>query len=147
MTATDSRPALSGFHHVAVTARDVEASADWYQRVFGMTRLPPQFPHHGADAKGYTLVLMEPETNLCVGIVHHPGNSGEPADETRCGVDHVGFAMATRADLDAWAGWLDALGVAHSGVTDTEDPVPYSALVFRDPDNVQLELFHMDMSG
>ena len=55
--------------------------------------------------------------------------------------------MTARADLDAWAGWLDALGIAHSGVTDTEDPVPYAALVFRDPDNVQLELFYMDMSG
>jgi glyoxylase I family protein len=26
---------------------------------------------------------------------------------------------------------------------DTSDPVPYSVVVFRDPDNIQLELIHM----
>jgi hypothetical protein len=48
-----------------------------------------------------------------------------------------------RADLDAWATWLDSQGVPHSGVNDTDDPIPYSALIFRDPDNIQLELFHL----
>ncbi len=48
-----------------------------------------------------------------------------------------------RADLDAWAAWLDSQGVPHSGVNDTDDPIPYSTLIFRDPDNIQLELFHM----
>lgn len=31
----------------------------------------------------------------------------------------------------------------HSGVIDTDKPMPYSVLVFRDPDNIQLELFYM----
>jgi hypothetical protein len=48
-----------------------------------------------------------------------------------------------RADLDAWAAWLDSQGVPHSGVNDTDDPIPYSTLIFRDPDNIQLELFRM----
>jgi hypothetical protein len=26
---------------------------------------------------------------------------------------------------------------------DTDSPVPYSVVVFRDPDNIQLELFYM----
>ena len=47
------------------------------------------------------------------------------------------------ADLDAWAGWLDSLGVENSGVVDTDNPVPYSVVVFRDPDNIQLELIYM----
>jgi len=55
----------------------------------------------------------------------------------------MSFAVAGRADLDAWASWLDSLGVANSGVVDTGDPVPYSVVVFRDPDNIQLELFYM----
>jgi hypothetical protein len=41
----------------------------------------------------------------------------------------------------AWAAWLDELGIEHSGVIDTDRPIPYSVVVFRDPDNVQLELF------
>lgn len=31
-------------------------------------------------------------------------------------------------------------GVTHSGVNDVTEPIPYSTLVFRDPDNIQLEL-------
>jgi hypothetical protein len=38
---------------------------------------------------------------------------------------------------------LDGLGVANSGVVDAGDPMPYSVVVFRDPDNIQLELFYM----
>ena len=52
----------------------------------------------------------------------------------------MSFAVA---DLDAWASWLDSLGVVNSGVVDTGDPVPYSVVVFRDPDNIQLELIYM----
>jgi hypothetical protein len=36
-----------------------------------------------------------------------------------------------RADLDSWVAWLDEQRVEHSGV------------VFRDPDNILLELIHM----
>ncbi len=38
--------------------------------------------------------------------------------------------------------WLDELGIEHSGVIDTNTPMPYSVVVFRDPDNIQLELFY-----
>ncbi|MGH3546930.1 MAG: VOC family protein [Pseudonocardiaceae bacterium] len=34
-TATQ-RPRMGGFHHFGVTVTDVEASADWYQRVLGL---------------------------------------------------------------------------------------------------------------
>jgi glyoxylase I family protein len=53
------------------------------------------------------------------------------------------LGVAERADLDAWVSWLDSLGIAHSGAIDTDKPVPYSVVVFRDPDNIQLELIHM----
>lgn len=51
--------------------------------------------------------------------------------------------MAERSDLDTWASWLDELGIENSGPIDTTNPVPYSVLVFRDPDKIQLELIHM----
>ena len=33
-------PVVTGYHHFAPTVSDVEASAQWYERVFGMTRVP-----------------------------------------------------------------------------------------------------------
>ena len=46
-----------------------------------------------------------------------------------------------RAALEAWAQHLDDLGVAHSGVLE-EQAGPL--IVFRDPDNIQLESWAFD---
>jgi catechol 2,3-dioxygenase-like lactoylglutathione lyase family enzyme len=136
-------PAVTGYHHFAPTVSDVEASAEWYERVFGMTRVPVTFPHHGGEQAGYAVVLTEPRSGIVLGLHHHVANPGQAFDERRTGLDHMSFAVASRADLDAWASWLDSQGVENSGVVDTGDPVPYSVVVLRDPDNIQLELIHM----
>ena len=136
-------PAIAGYHHFSPTVSDVEASAQWYERVFGMTRVPVAFPHHGAEQGGYAVVLTEPRSGIALGLHHHEANPGQSFDERRTGLDHISFAVAGRADLDAWARWLDSLGVENSGVVDTDNPVPYSVVVFRDPDNIQLELIYM----
>jgi glyoxylase I family protein len=141
MTETaQGRPALAGFHHFSITATDVDASVAWYQRVLGLQPLPMKFPHYGAEESGYATVLVEPTQGWAIGVHHNVANPGTPADETRTGLDHFALGVANREDLDEWAAWLDSQGVPHSSVTDTDDPVPYSVLVFRDPDNVQLEL-------
>jgi catechol 2,3-dioxygenase-like lactoylglutathione lyase family enzyme len=54
----------------------------------------------------------------------------------------VAFQVPNRANLDAWVRRLDELGVEHSGVRDITEPSPFSTLVFRDPDNIQLELVY-----
>jgi glyoxylase I family protein len=144
MTATaSSRPGLQHLHHIAITATDIDASVEWYQRVLGLQPLPMKFPHYGAAESGFAILLMEPTQGWAIGIHHNVANAGAPADETVTGLDHIGLAVASREDLDAWAAWLDSLGVQHAGVTDTSDPMPYSVLIFRDPDNIQLELVHL----
>jgi glyoxylase I family protein len=35
----------------------------------------------------------------------------------------------------------DKLGIEHSGIRDGDEPLTFATLVFRDPDNIQLELF------
>jgi catechol-2,3-dioxygenase len=62
----------------------------------------------------------------------------------RTGLDRIAIAVPARPDLDAWAAWLDHVGVPHAGVQDATDSVNYSVLIFRDPDNVQLELFFIE---
>jgi glyoxylase I family protein len=54
------------------------------------------------------------------------------------GLDHAGFVVPSRSDLVAWQDHLESNGVVRADVADK----PYgSVLVFRDPDNIQLELF------
>ncbi|HEY2095394.1 MAG TPA: VOC family protein, partial [Pseudonocardia sp.] len=138
------RPPMAGFHHFSPTVTDVEASAAWYERILGLQRVPPKFPHYGNEESGYAVLLMDVESKIAIGLHHHVSNDGKPCNETRTGFDHIGIAVPNRSDLDSWASWLDAQNVAHSGVTDADDPIKYSVLVFRDPDNIQLEMFHMD---
>jgi glyoxylase I family protein len=143
LAESGTAPAVTRYHHFAPTVSDVEASAQWYERVFGMIRLPVAFPHHGQEKSGYAVVLIEPRSGIVLGLHHHDTHPDQSFDERRTGLDHMSFAVAGRADLDVWAGWLDSLGVENSGVVDTGDPMPYSVVVFRDPDHIQLELFYM----
>lgn len=141
MTESSSAPALVAIHHFSATVTDVEASAAWYQQVLGLQRLPMTFPHYGSPDSGFAVLLRHPTAGFMIGLHHHAANQKEMADETRTGLDHLAFSVPSRADLNAWASWLDRQGVPHAGVTDVTDPVAYSVLVFRDPDNIQLELF------
>jgi hypothetical protein len=49
----------------------------------------------------------------------------------------VSFGVPQRADLDSWAEHFKKLNVFQSPINDQEG---YAVLVFRDPDNIQLEL-------
>src|SRR5258705_12729972 len=46
--------------------------ADWYRRVFGLTRLPVTAPHHGDEDGGYTVLLADPRTRMLIDLHHHP---------------------------------------------------------------------------
>ncbi|MCQ4079121.1 VOC family protein [Streptomyces sp. RB6PN25] len=135
------QPTVDGIHHFSPTVTDIEASAEWYQRVFGLERVPVPFPHYGSEDSGYAILLTDPNSGLAIGLHHHRANMGEQFDETRTGLDHLALSVSSRTTLEAWVAWLDELGVEHAGVTDMHEPFGYSVLVFRDPDGIQLELF------
>ena len=141
MTDTDG-PAITGIHHFSPTVCDVEASAAWYEKVFSMVRLPMTFAHHDREDTGFAVLLLDPVSGLVIGLHHHEANEGEHFDEVRTGLDHIGFGVPSRESLDDWVAKLDELGIEHSGIRDVTEPVPFSTLVFRDPDNIQLELIH-----
>jgi catechol 2,3-dioxygenase-like lactoylglutathione lyase family enzyme len=138
-----SEATMTGVHHFSATVSDVEASAAWYEKVFSMMRLPITFPHHDCEDTGYAVLLMDATSGLTIGLHHNAGNDGVPFDEARCGLDHLGIGVPDRASLDAWAAKLDELGIEHSGVRDITEPLPFATLVFRDPDNIQLEFISM----
>jgi glyoxylase I family protein len=127
-------PGFTGVHHMSLTVTDLEASLAWYQRVFRTGRLDLKIPHYGREETGYSVLLPEPRSGLIFGLHTNTGNHGEPFDEARTGLDHVSFGVAGRDELEAWT---------HSGTVDETEPISYSTVVFRDPDNIQLELIVM----
>ena len=130
-------------HHIAITVTDVDASMPWYERVFGIS-YKMDAPHPGGVGK----LLATDGMDLIIVLHHHDTNYGALFAETVTGLDHAGFIVPTRTDLVAWQDHLEANGVVRSDTADkplTQSPIadePYgSVLVFRDPDNIQLEFF------
>jgi glyoxylase I family protein len=137
---TVTRPRL---HHLALTVTDLDASVRWYQELFDVKFLM-DVPHQGGLGK----VLSDQAHQLMLVLHRHDSNEGVLFGETSTGLDHAGFLVPTRADLEAWQDHLEAHGVVRTDVADkplTQSAIadePYgSVLVFRDPDNIQLELF------
>ena len=130
-------------HHLALTVTDVDESVRWYEDIFGI-RFRMDVPHPGGVGK----LLADDEHELMIVLHRHDTSTGTLFGETVTGLDHAGFMVPCRADLEAWQAHLEASGVVSADVADkplTQSPIadePYaSVLVFRDPDNIQLELF------
>lgn len=135
-----TRPLL---HHLALTVTDVDASVRWYEDIFDV-HFVMDAPHEGGVGK----VLADDAYGLMLVLHRHDANNAGVFDETTTGLDHAGFVVPTRADLVAWQKHLEAMGVVRMDVADkplTQSPIVDEAygsvLVFRDPDNIQLELF------
>jgi len=128
-------PAVEGIGHLSLTVTDVDRSVEWYGRVLGLSKMMDE-SHEG----GYAIVMATPDFRLLIGLHHHDANEGESFAETTTGLDHVGFNVPGRTDLEAWVARLDELGVEHGEIEEQ----PYGALVtFRDPDNIQLEMISL----
>ena len=76
-----------------------------------------------------------------LGFTQHQDGSREAFDETRPGLDHLAFAVSSREELDSWAQHFSRAGTAFSPVASANSIPGAAVLVFRDPDNIQLELF------
>ena len=137
----DAAPGITGIHHFSITVTDLDASLAWYQRLLRADRVPMKFPHYEREDTGYGELLIEPRSGVVIGLHTNTGNDGQRFDEARTGLDHVALNVATQDDLQAWIAWLDQLGIEHSGIRAGAEPFPFATVVFRDPDNIQLELF------
>jgi glyoxylase I family protein len=130
-------PSLTGRLSLTLTVRDPVASAAWYDRVLGLGTV-----HQYVDAVGNPsqVCVGHPATGLLLCFVSHGENDGQRFSEFRTGLDHLEFFVPSREDLTTWAARLDARGVPHSGIKGPEWS-KNAIITFRDPDNVQLELF------
>ena len=129
----DSRVATSGVHHLKLTVTDVARSRDFYTGVLGFDVVGD----HGST------VLIS-DGSVLIGLASPPDPSQaierDLFNENRVGLDHLSFAVATRADLDRAAQLLTERGVPNSEVVDLGPDLRICVLMLRDPDNIQLEL-------
>jgi glyoxylase I family protein len=124
-----AEPEFSRIMYVGLSVTNVARSAEWYRDVLG-------FVTERSDANdAWDEVLLRHEaSDVLIGLLQHRSNDGTPFSEFRTGLDHLELEVETMSELDRWRTRLDEHGVAHSGAH------PH-IVTFRDPDNIQLELF------
>ena len=125
-------PHLAGISHIDLTVTDVQRSERFYTDVLGFEVVKrvdkPDF--RLADLRHAGL-----ENEVCV---RQPtGGDDAPFDEFRTGLDHLSFRVPSRSELERWQEHLDRHRVTYTPIVHTSYGV---VLVFRDPDNIQLEL-------
>ncbi|SEP54250.1 VOC family protein [Amycolatopsis saalfeldensis] len=124
-----------GLQHVAITVSDLPRSIEWYTKLFGAG------PVLDEDEEGgeFHHTVFALDGGMLFGLHTHLGReTRDRADERRTGLDHVGFAVGSPAELAEWARKLDELGIRHGGVKKAHYG---SGVSFRDPDNIPLEFF------
>ncbi len=126
---------LAGFSHLSLSVTGLDRSTDWYREVLGFA-LDSRVEGNGFLRNR----LRHPDAGITLTLTAHEAGSGEPFDERRTGMDHVAFAVPTIEDLHNVKALLEARGVDHSEVKPTASGAG-GMITFRDPDNIQLELF------
>ncbi|UFN43326.1 VOC family protein [Nocardioides okcheonensis] len=132
----------SGFAHVRLTVTDIARSKEFYDRLFGWPtavdssdRVDEPGVRESAEAFFGGTVYQTPQGTL-FGL-RPVGSTGFDADTT--GLDHVSFAVDSRADLEAAREALAGAGIEHGEVIDLED-AGIAILSFQDPDDINVEL-------
>ena len=130
--ATFVRAVHSGF-----TVRNMEDSANWYQRVLGF-KFVKRFDVPPGEPGIPRILLLHPASGFLLGIYDHPQKSGDRFVPSRTGMDHLAFEVSDESALLEWREELDRLGVEHSPISD----LGHSRFIsIEDPDGIQIELW------
>ena len=128
-------PTISGFSHLSLSVTDLNRSTEWYCEMLGFA------VDSQVEGNSFRRTrLRHPDAGITVTLTAHENGTADSFDERRTGLDHISFAVPAIADLHRLKELFLERGVDHSEVK----PIASGAggmITFRDPDNIQLELF------
>ncbi|HEY3217756.1 MAG TPA: VOC family protein [Candidatus Limnocylindria bacterium] len=128
-------PKITGIAHVELSVTDLDRSVEWYCRLLGA---------HDAwrgtnEERGFrACAIVEPETRTVLAFTEHESAKRVAFSPLVPGLDHLSFRVADRAAVEAWAAWMDELGIARDPIDDQGFAV---AVNLRDPDGIALEFY------
>lgn len=83
----------TGFHHLAVSTKDIKAQLEFFTQVLGMP-LVGLFDMHGVPGAIHAFVQLDQRDGYCLSFTQVPGNE---AVEPELGVTHAGNGAGTSA--------------------------------------------------
>ncbi|MEP7178179.1 MAG: VOC family protein [Pseudonocardiales bacterium] len=133
----------TGLHHVRLTVTDLARSRAFYEEVLGF-ELAAASPGDPSDP-----VVRADPAQLYGGVVYQTNGmlfglrpvaaQDDTFNSERCGLDHISFAVTSRADLEAAANAFSDNGIPHGEIMELTG-FGIAILSFSDPDGVHLEL-------
>ncbi len=132
----------SGFAHVRLTVTDIARSRAFYDQVFGWPTAIDESDSvdepgvKDSPEKFYGGTVYQTPQGTLFGL-RPVGSAG--FDAQRTGLDHVSFAVDSRADLESAAAALTEVGIKHGEINDLTD-AGIAILSFQDPDDINVEL-------
>jgi glyoxylase I family protein len=124
-------------NHLSLSVADLDRSLAFYRDLLGTPVLVE--PYDGVRFDGRIALVRI--GSLGLDLQEHTANGDERFDPARSGLDHLGFAAGSVAELEAWAARLDDARVQRSPIRDIEVGWMFD---FEDPDGIQLEFLFVD---
>ena len=120
-------------HHLTLSVTDVRKSTDWYRTLLGEAIAIERV------GTGWKRTRLQWPSGLIIGFTQHDStDSADAFDHSRVGLDHIGLACSSEAEVCGWLERMDAAGINHGPMED----VAYGwAVTARDPDGIAVEFF------
>ena len=121
---------IRGLHHIVLTVSDLERTSRFYERILGV--------QSGGNAVARWISCDT--FLLAFQLPPHHALPNDRFDENRIGLDHIGFSVDSRQQLEDLLLVLAELHIPTAGIEfDPEGREEY--VCFRDPDNIQVEFY------
>jgi glyoxylase I family protein len=127
---------IGGVYHLSLSVRDIQKSVAWYKDLLGFQQI---FETASTERGWIKIGLYHPASRTRLHFTQHRHGSDQPFSEFRSGLDHIAFRVpGGRVALEVWLARLAERGVDHSPI---KKAAQGEVITFRDPDNIQLELY------
>ncbi len=119
---------IKKIHHIKLTVRDLEISKIFYKSLPGFQCV--------ANYPDFVMFLAG---NFYLGLTTHQEKKAiDLFSEFNTGLDHFSFEVKSKQELESALGFFDKNKIPHGNIEKLSNGL--LTLVFRDPDNIQLEL-------
>lgn len=127
-------PTFDRVGHISFSVSDCRATADWWRSIFGFEQIMT------LEEETWRAILLALPDGTAIEFQQHDGNVGEAFDPVRTGFDHMGIHVSSRDDLVQWQNHFERHGVTYTPIADRDYG---SVLTFKDPDEIQFEMFYL----